>query len=488
MAILPFRSFIKSTVNIPVGHCAISFLKRKDDRDAYIITETFTPDQQFIMKRTKFVRVSDKSNEGKVTWKECTPNDLLADNKKYVYQIWQLPNERLSFLESKTAENLPKIFRYIDKLPEQSSKVCASQMCDTSYALVRGKIYSPLSFTEEMITWIGPYLGTDKAFVELAIDKNCVFPPVPNLPNISELELKLGKQIAKGGMGIIFLAACKRYSGNVVVKQILTQFQESTGASAASTEDIIDFKKEAQIMYTLRHPSLIELWGISNIEGKLSIIMPYMENGSLDRLLKNHLPDFSWDNANKNTPGRLPVINDIFLGLWHLHTNNIIHRDIKSPNVLLDKDWHAKLSDFGTAYTLTASFQQITKKEDSMATKTQQSSTSNEVDKKIPLVGTLQWLAPEIHHGKREYSFEIDIYSLGILLWEISEKQFAGFLGEFMACIPDNRPAMASEQYYPPGISKLIRSCWAENPAERPKIQKVVEDFSDICETYRSSL
>ncbi|XP_060244744.1 interleukin-1 receptor-associated kinase 4 isoform X3 [Meriones unguiculatus] len=159
-----------------------------------------------------------------------------------------------------------------------------------------------------------------------------------------------------------------------------------------STEELKQqFDQEIKVMAKCQHENLVELLGFSSDSTDLCLVYAYMPNGSLlDRLsCLDGTPPLSWHMRCKIAQGAAN-------GIRFLHENHHIHRDIKSANILLDKDFTAKISDFGLARA-SAKFAQTVM-------------TSR-------IVGTTAYMAPEALRG--EITPKSDIYSFGVVLLEL---------------------------------------------------------------------
>ncbi len=152
-------------------------------------------------------------------------------------------------------------------------------------------------------------------------------------------------------------------------------------------------------------------------------------------MLRDRTIDLAW-------PLRLNIAIGAASAIQYLHTLHVIHRDIKSLNVLITQEFVAKVTDFGTSRLLTR--------------------------KMTGLVGSPVWMAPEVLQAK-QYSEKADVYSFGIVLWELLEK-----------CLPyGDVPTGQLEQqvllkkrppvpdYCPEAYAKLMQACWANNPKKR---------------------
>lgn len=147
------------------------------------------------------------------------------------------------------------------------------------------------------------------------------------------------------------------------------------------------------------------------------------------------------------------MAHDIINGVAYLHSKNIIHGDIKSSNVLVSRNLHCKLSDFGI---------------------------SHEGREKNPdlQLGTLEYLAPELLRGDiRLPTKQSDMYSLGMTLYEIFECKtpFKGLSHfEIIRAIDENERPEISDKC-PQDISTLIQRCWREDVDERPTPEEMIK-------------
>ena len=177
--------------------------------------------------------------------------------------------------------------------------------------------------------------------------------------------------------------------------------------------------------------------------------MPY---GSLYDLLQNNQP-LPWSL-------RYNIAMDITAGLSILHSKSILHRDLKSMNVLLDDRMRAKLTDFGLSRI---------KNETSSSMSTQATDKS---------VGTLAWMAPELVAMRPKYSKQSDMYGYGMILWELASRElpFDGVnqsvlirkLEEGKAW--EEVPEEVEDAY--PSYADLIKSCWIFKAKDRPTIEE----------------
>lgn len=254
-------------------------------------------------------------------------------------------------------------------------------------------------------------------------------------------EITVGKKIGEGASGTVY----EGYWGpaNAVA---IKQLPETT----LTDDDIRTLNDEARIMAKLNNPSIVRFFGFTD-ESPYRIVMELMGGGSLyEALQRKPHPDWS---------KRIGWAINIAEGIKYLHSRHIIHRDIKSPNVLLTGDQeHAKLADFGLAI-----MQRI---------KTITSTLTRSSEKK-DLVGTLRWMAPELLTLSPNYTKKTDIFAYGIVLWEIAACQlpYPRVKDEtlIIGLVKSGERAEVDPKW-PEVFSNLLKQCWAKEPEDRPEI------------------
>lgn len=273
--------------------------------------------------------------------------------------------------------------------------------------------------------------------------------------------VKLERELGKGRFGTIYYGYW-HYEEVAVKQSHLKEMSEDT---------LNEFKQEALMMARLRSNYIVTLKGICHSPTSYSLVMEYMCGGSLTQVLRG--PEMlSWSERHS-------IAWDIAKGLAFLHKLEpmIIHRDIKSHNILLTEHKRAKLADFGFAMELPVA----------------SSSSKSCMQADVKIVGSLPWMAPECFDGR--YSDKSDIYAYGMVLWEIVSRKppyddvenleeiFEAVRQEKQEKIPDQMTRLESGNptaKTPESIKDFIRYCWFNDAAKRPSADDAVKAFKEV--------
>jgi serine/threonine protein kinase len=277
------------------------------------------------------------------------------------------------------------------------------------------------------------------------------------------------KSLAAAGLGSIFLispsdvisvAHVKPFQGSSgSVQQVKFQGMDAAKKQPHLTRTLNDrdrgkFMKELEIAHKARHPFVVSMLGACVDDDNMFLLMEWMDGGSLFDALGNQV------KRPLLARKRVSIAREIAGGLVYLHSSGIIHRDIKSLNVLLTGDNHAKLCDFGlaTLHTLTTT-----------ATSSREGRPG----------GTLPWMAPELVLSGSKCSESTDVYSFGVIMWELltCEVPFEGcnsvqieaqLRNGFRPDLPDPIPKGFLPEYV-----ALMQRCWHQDASQRPSSQDV---------------
>mmetsp|Transcript_25400 Transcript_25400/g.58784 ORF Transcript_25400/g.58784 Transcript_25400/m.58784 type:complete len:418 (-) Transcript_25400:52-1305(-) len=211
------------------------------------------------------------------------------------------------------------------------------------------------------------------------------------------------------------------------------------------------FAKELAIISRVRHRNVVRFIGAVTEQPNLCVITELMARGSMHDLLHKVglRPDPDW---------LLRIASDVAHGCRYLHECKppIIHRDLKSQNILVDEKWTSKIADFGLSRFFQVDLNTMTGQ-----------------------IGTPGWTAPEVFKSSN-YDHKVDVYSYAILLGECAsgEKPFAGMDAmqiAFATVYRNKRPDLPPS--CPPAIAKLARTCWDSDPAKRPSFPAIISSL-----------
>ncbi|XP_057769183.1 serine/threonine-protein kinase STY46-like [Salvia miltiorrhiza] len=294
------------------------------------------------------------------------------------------------------------------------------------------------------------------------IEKNS-WPNTHNLPSLSEIDplaiksesehltipndgtdvweidpqlLKFESKIASGSYGDLYKGTyC---SQEVAIKILKTE--------RLNTELQKEFAQEVYIMRKVRHKNVVQFIGACTRPPNLCIVTEYMCGGSVYDYLHKQKGTFK-------LPALLKVAIDVSKGMNYLHQNNIIHRDLKAANLLMDENEVVKVADFGVARV-----------------KSQSGVMTAET-------GTYRWMAPEVIEHK-PYDHKADVFSFGVVLWELLTGKIPyEYLTPLQAAVgvvqKGLRPTIPKNTH--PKLAELLEKCWQQDPALRPDFSEVME-------------
>ncbi|MDI9540980.1 MAG: Stk1 family PASTA domain-containing Ser/Thr kinase [Bacillota bacterium] len=189
------------------------------------------------------------------------------------------------------------------------------------------------------------------------------------------------KKIGEGGMADVYLAIDSILKREVAVKVL-------RGDLASDPVNLTRFKREALAITSTSHPNIVEVFDVGQHDGKHYIVMEYVHSKTLKQLIRSR--------GNIPIDEAVNIMKQLVSAVEHAHKMGIIHRDIKSQNVLVKDDGTVKLSDFGIASIVGVS----------------------DITKTDTVIGSVHYMAPELAQGQ-PVKVQSDIYSLGIVFYEL---------------------------------------------------------------------
>ncbi|OAI56237.1 hypothetical protein AYO49_04710 [Verrucomicrobiaceae bacterium SCGC AG-212-N21] len=208
-------------------------------------------------------------------------------------------------------------------------------------------------------------------------------------PSIEELNERIPAYeflefIDRGGMGVVYRARQRSLDRIVAVKLLLMEMSHRKAFAER-------FKREARALALLNHPHIVSIYDYGEVTGGfLYYVMEYVKGTNLRHLMRGG-----------ETPSRklLTIAMQVCEALQFAHINGVVHRDVKPANVLIDERGHVKVADFGLSKILGTCPAQLTAASDSL--------------------GTPEYMAPETITHEHEVDHRADVYSLGVMLYEM---------------------------------------------------------------------
>jgi serine/threonine protein kinase len=192
---------------------------------------------------------------------------------------------------------------------------------------------------------------------------------------------RMVRELARGGMATVYLAHDPRFNREVAIKVLPRQFLHDP-------QFLARFQHEAETVASLEHQGIVPVYDFGEQEDLPYLVMRYMAGGSLtDRIKKGHV----------STEEAVAILRPIASALDYAHSKGVVHRDVKPSNILFDKSGDAYLSDFGIVRLAEATV----------------SFTGSAV------IGTAAYMSPEQAQGGAELDGRSDVYSLGVVLYEM---------------------------------------------------------------------
>ncbi|KAL6728477.1 hypothetical protein Aduo_010248 [Ancylostoma duodenale] len=260
-------------------------------------------------------------------------------------------------------------------------------------------------------------------------------------PEIKREDIELGHQLGVGTFGAVFCGTWHYAPGEQRV---------------VALKKVFVLEKEAQILSKIRHRNIIHFYGICKSMSDFFIVTDYAENGSLFDYLHND------KIASIDFTTTLKWAEQIAQALHYLHfeaTDTIIHRDLKSKNVVIDAKLVCKICDFGTSKDLTHSCTAPT------------------------WGGTAAWMSPEIIKQNEMLTTATDVWSYGVVLWEmlskeVPYKEFTEY--RIYTLITEKGVTLAIPENCPQKLKTLMEKCWKMNPKERLNMKEILGELHHI--------
>lgn len=264
-------------------------------------------------------------------------------------------------------------------------------------------------------------------------------------------EVNIGRLVGTGGIASVYVGW---YRGSEVAVKVLHETEQNSETSYKA------FCSEVEVLRRLRHPNIIKLCGAKLQPPKVYIVEELAERGSLHSLLHDHLQKPEYGTF-------LQIAVEVADAMQYCHqlVPPVVHRDLKTQNILLTASGQVKIADFGIAKVKQSTF----------------------LDTKHLNAGTVAYMAPELFTGEL-IDEKIDVYSFGVILWECWTGQMPWFEADtpmhIVAMVGMHKKRLKIPDDMPRSLATLIRSCWRFDPRQRPSFAEISELLERILKKH----
>jgi serine/threonine protein kinase len=275
-------------------------------------------------------------------------------------------------------------------------------------------------------------------------------------------EVDIGKTIiGSGGFSTVYQGVYQRMK---VAVKVLKPISHTIEADA-----------EFRALTRLRHPNILHFWGAGYKHSDIPfLVYELMDGGNLREFQTRFLSENNLNSWHR----RLEQMIDVAKGLKYLHDQNLMHRDLKSLNILCNANGNCKIADFGLARLIAFPVHNC-----SVGGGTQSKNLT-------AFAGTPAWMSPEIMSNSASYTLMSDIFSFGIIMWETLSLRYPW--ADDKGNMPPNvsimkqikagkrPPLQPFSDVAPSGFVDLIVACWSQNPHHRPAPVSIIFTLSKI--------
>ncbi|KAL1777905.1 high affinity nerve growth factor receptor isoform X1 [Sigmodon hispidus] len=274
--------------------------------------------------------------------------------------------------------------------------------------------------------------------------------------HIKRRDIVLKWELGEGAFGKVFLAECY----NLLNEQdkMLVAVKALKEASESARQD---FQREAELLTLLQHQHIVRFFGVCTEGRPLLMVFEYMRHGDLNRFLRSHGPDAKLLAGGEDVaPGPLglgqllAVASQVAAGMVYLASLHFVHRDLATRNCLVGQGLVVKIGDFGMSRDI-------------------YSTDYYRVGGRTML--PIRWMPPE-SILYRKFSTESDVWSFGVVLWEIftygKQPWYQLSNTEAIECITQGRE-LERPRACPPDVYAIMRGCWQREPQQRHSMKDV---------------
>ncbi len=262
---------------------------------------------------------------------------------------------------------------------------------------------------------------------------------------------KIEEQLGKGGMGVVYRAQDQKLKRPVAIKFLKPEL-------TTNPDRLRRFQQEARAAAAIQHPAIAQVFDIDEVDGTTFIVMEFVEGHTVSQLIASQELDLI---------GAVEIAYQAAEGLSKAHKSKIIHRDIKTDNIMVTRDGHTKILDFGLAKLMEPDA-------DSPGTETWPNKTRTQTMGQTmagTVMGTITYMSPEQARGQ-DLTFTSDVFSLGIVLYEMVTGELP-FKGDspldtmHSIAFDEVKPVTVIRKNLPPELHRIVARCLRKKPEDR---------------------
>lgn len=281
--------------------------------------------------------------------------------------------------------------------------------------------------------------------------------PTTMVQHIKRRDIILKRELGEGAFGKVFLAEC--YSLSPTKDKMLVAVKTLKDPNLSARKD---FQREAELLTNLQHDHIVKFYGVCVDGDPLIMVFEYMKHGDLNKFLRAHGPDAMilvdgqplQSNGELGLSQMLHIATQIASGMVYLASQHFVHRDLATRNCLVGNGLLVKIGDFGMSRDI-------------------YSSDYYRVGGHTML--PIRWMPPE-SIMYRKFSTESDVWSFGVILWEIftygKQPWFQLGNNEVIECITQGR-VLERPRICPKEVYDIMLGCWQREPQQRLNIKDI---------------
>ena len=284
---------------------------------------------------------------------------------------------------------------------------------------------------------------------------------------------KIEELLGKGGMGVVYRARDTRLKRPVALKILRSDLITNRDRQRR-------FLQEARAASAVTHPAIAQIYDVDEVDETTFIAMEFIEGETIGQLIAKRELDLI---------GSVEIALQVAEGLSRAHQASIVHRDIKSDNIMVTKDGHAKLLDFGLAKLLDP---MLGGKQEASSRDLRLAETLSQT-KAGTILGTIAYMSPEQARGQK-VSHSSDVFSMGIVIYEMVTGKLP-FQREtpldtlHAIGFEEVRPVTLVRQNLPAELNRIISKCLRKRPKDRyPDARPLAADLKNLKRDIESGI